>query len=116
LESPLYAAVIEYVSAARVLVLKVATPLPFRLAVPNTVDPLENIMVPVGAALPAVCVTDALRVTFDPTSDWDAEGVALTLSVVVVAFNVGVEATVSISGAEVEPSKFASPAYVAVME
>lgn len=58
---------------------KVATPDPFRVAVPRDAVPLRNVTVPVG--VPAVEATVAVNVTLPPGSALVVEA----LSVVVVA-------------------------------
>ena len=90
----------EYWLALRLLVVKVATP-PLRAPVPRVVDPLRNVIVPVGLAEPEVWDTVADKVTLDPRSDCVDEGVAVMLSDVVVA--PCPEVTVSVSAGEVEP-------------
>jgi hypothetical protein len=51
----------------RVVVVRVATPLAFRVALPRLVDPFENVTVPVGVVVPDCEVTVAVRVTVCPT-------------------------------------------------
>ena len=61
--SPPYTAVIECVAAARLLVLKVATPEPLRLPVPRVAAPSLKVTVPVGVRVPVDGVTVAENVT-----------------------------------------------------
>jgi hypothetical protein len=73
------------VPTASVVVVKVATPLPFSVTapVPNAVVPLKNVTVPVGVP-PAVLVTVAVNVTDWPTTSGlreEATAVALGLPV-----------------------------------
>jgi hypothetical protein len=58
---PLYAAVIEYVPAPRVSVVRVATPCALSVAVPRGAVPFLNVTVPVGAG--PVDETVAVKVT-----------------------------------------------------
>jgi hypothetical protein len=82
----------------------------FTVPVPKTVVPLEKVTDPVGAAVPVVCVTVAVKVTFEPTSACEVEGVAVMVRAVVVAFSPPVAgATVNTTGGEVEPAKLESP-------
>src|SRR5438067_4869485 len=88
--------------AARVLVLKVATPEAFRLTVPTLLPSMVNVAVPVG--VPAAEVTVAVKVTDCPTPD----GFWLDVSVVVV-----VAATTWVTVFDVLPAKLPLAPYTA---
>jgi hypothetical protein len=60
--------------------IRLATPLPLRLAEPRLVPPSKKFTLPVGTVLPEAGVTAAVKVTVCPSS----EGFAEELSVVVV--------------------------------
>jgi len=74
---------------ARELVVKVALPLE-RDAVPNAADPLLNVTVPVGVAVPEAGETFAVKVTLVPAL---ACGVETVNAVVVVVFRLNVPVT-----------------------
>ena len=61
LESPLYAAVMEFAPTASVEVVKLAWPVPSRFEVPSVVAPFLNVTVPVG--MPPLELTVAVKVT-----------------------------------------------------
>jgi hypothetical protein len=88
-------------------VVKVATSLPFRVALPSVLVPSRKVSVPVG--VPEVLdVVVAVNVTGAPL---DAEAAELTNTALVAA-----NAMVSVTAAEVLPAKFALPAYLQVTE
>jgi hypothetical protein len=68
------------------------------------------VTVPVGVPLPDVGATEMFNVNIWPVVSWVAEGDAD----VVVAVFAGAE-TVTLTPDEVEPAKFVSPEYAAVM-
>jgi hypothetical protein len=105
-EAPPYSAVIEWLPVVSVDVPKVATPLPFRSAVPSVVAPSLNVTVPVG--VPAVDVTVAVNVTDCPNVD----GFSAEVSAVAVAALL----TTCETALDVLILKFESPPYSAVME
>ena len=89
--------------------LNVAVP-PLSVPVPKAVDPLLKVTVPVGAVVPLVGFTTAVKVTLDPTLDCEDEGFAVMASVVVVEVSPVVgEPTVNVTAGEVDVAKFASP-------
>jgi hypothetical protein len=102
LESPPYAAVIEWVPTASVEIVKEAAPLMFSVAVPSEIVPSRKATVPVGAPeLEEVIV--AVNVTGAPL---DVEGAELSKAVVVAA--AAVECMVSVTAAEVLAVKLES--------
>jgi hypothetical protein len=65
LESPPYAAVMEWVPTVRIEIVKEAIPLAFRVPLPSVVAPSRKVTVPVGVALLPE-VTEAVNVTGVP--------------------------------------------------
>ena len=70
---PEYTAVIEFVPAGRLEVVKVATPDEFTFAVPSSVLPLKKLTVPAGVPV-GVGVTVAVRVTGCSRDGWIGRG------------------------------------------
>jgi hypothetical protein len=94
-------------------ILKLATPDPTSVFVPNTVLPSRNVTTPVGAPTePAAATTFAVNVTLCPLR----AGSTLEVSIVTVWALAGVVAgnTVTVTGAEVEPRCVVSPEKTAV--
>ncbi len=96
-ESPPYAAVRLWVPTASVAVERVATP-DVRLPVPIDVAPSEKVTVPVGVEVPAVSLTEALKLIEAPETAFVGEAV----SCVVVTASVGALAIVRLSGLETD--------------
>ena len=95
---------IECGPTASVLVVNIAWPEPFRVAVPRVLGPSLKVTVPVGMPPPGLlAVTVAVKVTDCP----DTEGLAEELTNVVVRARALF--TVWVSGLEVLPLKVASP-------
>ena len=93
---------IAWLPTASAVVLKVACPLPLRVAVPKVVEPLWKETVPVGVPEPgALELTVAVKVT-----DWPKTVKAPDEPMVVVVPSV---VTVWVKTAEVLVKKFASP-------
>src|SRR5271163_2398376 len=99
----------ECVPVESVAVLNCADP-PVNVADPTTVCESRNVMLPVGATVPAAGATFAVNVTLLPAvicvADRDKD--------VLVLIFAGPE-TVTATAAELEGEKFASPEYAAVM-
>jgi hypothetical protein len=107
--SPEYTAVIELSATGRLVVSSVATPPVSVWGVPSAVVPLKNWTVPVGVPVPGlVAATDAVRVTFCPTTG------EIGKTVTVVVLNACVTGTVT-AGAMLDV-KLLSPEYTAVIE
>ena len=104
--SPPYTAVMEWVPAVRVAVVKVATPA-VSVPVPSAVTPSLNVTVPLGVPV-AVLVTVAVNITDCPT----LEGLSDEVKAVDDAFLF----TTWLTAVEVLVRKVASPPYTAVME
>jgi len=103
--SPAYTAVIEWLPAARLLVVSVATNDAFSAPVPSDVVPSMNVTVPVG--VPAgVGVTVAVKVTDWPTFAGFAEDTTA----------VDVPFTVCVNAADVLGRVLGPPLYTAVIE
>jgi hypothetical protein len=88
-------------------VLKLATPDPTSVFVPNTVLPAKNVTTPVGAAIEApLATTLAVKVTLCPL----VAGSTLEVNIVTVCTLVVVTgSTTTVTAAEVEPKCVASP-------
>jgi hypothetical protein len=89
--------------------LKVATP-PLRDAVPIWFAPLKKATVPVGVPLPEAGLTVAV-ITTGPLEPKVTEAGASAKAVAVAHL-----VTVKVCGGDVEPEKFVSPLYTAVIE
>ena len=87
--SPLYAAVTEYVEAAREDVVNTALPLAPSETAESCVLPFRNVTVPVGAALPEAGATVAVNVTVCPA----VAGLGAIVKAVVVATGLMVRLT-----------------------
>ena len=92
---------IDWVPAAKVVVVNVATPLAFKFAAPSVV-PSRNVTVPVGTLLPDCGATVAVNVTLCPVVICAAEAV----SVVVVATVLCVTTTLTALETELLSSLF----------
>lgn len=107
--SPEYDTVMEWVPAASVLELKDAAPAT-SAGIASCVGPSRTVTVPVGVPLPEVGATEIFSVNIWPVVSCVADGDA---EVVVVVF-AGAD-TVTLTPDDVEPAKFVSPEYAAVM-
>jgi hypothetical protein len=100
---PLYVAVIECVPTVSAAVVKVPTPLPFRVPVPSAVVPSRKVTVPVGAPVVLDLIV-AVNITGVPL---DAEAAELTNTAVVAVG--GAAVMVSVTAGEVLPVNLESP-------
>jgi hypothetical protein len=107
--SPEYATVMECEPAARVLVLYDAAP-PTSAGMASCVGPSRTVTVPVGVPVPEFRATEIFKVSICPV----VSCVADAETDVVVAIFAAAETVTSTAG-EVDPEKFASPEYTAVM-
>lgn len=111
-ESPLYTAVMDCEPVESEDVLYVATPDALRVPLPSVVPPSMNVTDPVGAAeLPDAPATVAVNVTGCPVVEGLAEEVTtIVVEALAAAF------TTCVTRFDVEPLKFESPLYRAVIE
>src|SRR5208282_2589894 len=84
---------------------------PLSVAMPIVVCPSKNVTLPVGVPEPEADVTTALNVTLCPLVTCIAEAETAVVVLVFVAATIVIDAT-----PDVDPLKFVSPAYTAVME